>query len=242
MKQIPKWFVGLMTTLSTRLRETNERLQAVEAKQSTGVVGASSGTSRPLENIAKILGVLSLVWHKDGIKEGKNWQVARNKSEDEISNIIGIKKEIVHRTTEALIKGHLLTIQKDTYNNDLLTMANRGVLEKFSEFIAEFMQSNPDAKGFPQSGINFLTAMKAFVDKSAYETVMSSYADICKMGERLSMETTEWKSCLAIFSKSKSGITMAKASDGGVALKVQKVEFGRIMSHYAVLAEISTIL
>ena len=247
MKQIPKWFVGLMTTLSTRLRETNERLQNVESKHGGAPGAPASGPQaspggHPLETIAKIIGILSLVWHKEGIKDGKNWQVARTKSEDEIAHIMAIDKKMVQKTIGTLIKGRLLTIQKDSYNNELLTMSNRGVLEKFSEFLAEFLQTFSDPKGFPAYGVDFLTAMKVLVDKSAYETVLVPFNDVCKAGEKLSLDTTQWKGCLAVFSKAKSGITVAKASDGGIAVKVQKVDFARIVNNYTVLAEISSTL
>ena len=246
MKQIPKWFVSLMATLSTRLRETNERLQLVEAKQGGGgpapaaasAAAAAAPGTRPLENVRKILGVLSLVWHKEGIKDGKNWQVARNKSEEEIAHIMAIEKNQVHRVIETMIKGRLLTIAKDSYNAELLSMSNRGVLEKFTEFLTEFLQS--DAKGFPVCGLDLLNSMKTLVDKSAYETVLAPFSDVCKIGENLSMDTAQWKGCLPLFAKNKSGITLAKASDGGVALKVQKVDFARLLSNYAVLAEISS--
>ncbi|MCX6126006.1 MAG: cyclic nucleotide-binding domain-containing protein, partial [Proteobacteria bacterium] len=48
MKQIPKWFVGLMTTLSGRLRTTNDRLRLVEAAAKNAATGPSPSPSEPL--------------------------------------------------------------------------------------------------------------------------------------------------------------------------------------------------
>ena len=53
MKQIPKWFVGLMIALSGRLRQTNERLQKLEA-------GISS-TGRPFLPTIRLMSSLDLL-------------------------------------------------------------------------------------------------------------------------------------------------------------------------------------
>ncbi len=127
MKQIPKWFVGLMTTLSSRLRETNERLQSVEQKSSV-----KSGTTCKLD---KTLHLLQLLWHKDGVKDGKNWQLSRKQAEQNVATILEIPAENVHKVVDTLVKGSLLTLQKDSYNAELLNMANRALLEKFIEFL-----------------------------------------------------------------------------------------------------------
>jgi CRP/FNR family transcriptional regulator, cyclic AMP receptor protein len=98
MKQIPKWFVSIMSSLSTRLRETNERLQKVENKQ--------AGAKSPYEDVQKILHVLNLLM-KDATKEGKYWALNRNETEDLLTKIFFLQKTFVTTMFDAMIEQKL---------------------------------------------------------------------------------------------------------------------------------------
>jgi CRP-like cAMP-binding protein len=226
MKQIPKWFVSLMSTLSSRLRDTNERLQTVESK--------NSGKAPPLSNLIKALHLLELTWHKDGVKDGKNWQLNRKQAQQNVAAVLEMPVENVHKIVDALVKGNLLSLQKDSYNAELLNMANRALLEKFLEFLEEYRANNPESKGPPKGCISLLTTLKGLVDASAYETLTLSFEEVCATGSKNGMQTENWKDSLSIFAKNKKGIVMTKVSSG-VGFKITKAEYARCQSHYILL-------
>ena len=86
LKQVPKWFVTLMSSLSSRLRDTNQKLQRLEKEL--------HGERIPMDNLLKCLSVLSLIWHKEGYKEGKQWFLERDLAENQIAEILKIPPAI----------------------------------------------------------------------------------------------------------------------------------------------------
>ena len=65
-----------MGTLSGRLRQTNERLQKVEAMR-----------GRAFQGCLRVLHTLALLWHKDGVKEGKNFVLAKGPAIEQIQHM-----------------------------------------------------------------------------------------------------------------------------------------------------------
>lgn len=226
MKQIPKWFVSLMVSLSTRLRETNERLQKIEAKV--------SGSTSPLENIYKIVGVLSLLYHKDGTKEAKSWLLERDPAEAAVAKILGIEAGIVQTSVKAMVDGKLMGSKPNSYKKQVLFVPNKGVVEKFAVFVAEFREKNPGEKGPPKGAIELMECINKLAQESAYDSATVSLEDASVEGDRNALDTAPWKDCLPFFKTIEGGVQLVKVSDG-IGFKVDKKDFPRVMDNYRIL-------
>lgn len=229
MKQIPKWFVGLMTTLSSRLRETNERLQALEAK--------AKGGENPLIGILKVISVLNLLTHKDATKEGKDWIIDRELCENEAAKILALPPPHIGKVIQALADGRLIAIGKNNYKKDVLQIANRGNLEKFIEFVRDFLKDHPGTPGVPPSAVQMLECVNKLAQDSAYDTVAISLKDAMAEGERRKFATTDWAQQIGFFQSQSKIMMVQKGSDGSAQFKVMdKKAFPRLVESYACLA------
>lgn len=227
MKQIPKWFVALMTSLSTRLRETNERLQAIEQKRTGGNV-------KPLDNVTKVIGVLALVWHKEGTKEAKTWLLERAPAEEQVAKILDVETSTVNGITKALVDSKLVGCKPNSYKKDVLFIANRAVIEKFLEFLQDFTKANPDTKAFPEPAMELLEVLRGMIKESAYETVTIPLEDATTEGERQSLDTDGWKDLLPLFKELGEGLRLVKVSNG-IGFRVTKKHFPKLLDQLTVL-------
>lgn len=228
MKQIPKWLVGLMSSLSTRLRETNERLQALDTKTNTKV--------NPLTKILRAMYLMNLVWHKDGTKDGKDWLLDREIYEKLTVTTLDLPADTVSRISQSLVEGRLLALKKNNYKKDILTITNRGNLEKFIEFVQEFLQQFPDQPGVPTELVQTLECLNKIAQESAYDSVTVTIDQVIEEGERRSWATATWKNHLHFFKNGGKVLNMIKAADGQIAFKVDKKTLPRLVETYATLA------
>lgn len=226
MKQIPKWFVALMVSLSTRLRETNERLQGIE--------NASSGKAKPLENVIKVASILGLLWHKDGVKEGKVWLLDRDTAQSEIVSTIGIAPDIVGGVVKALIDSKLVTVKLNSYKKDVLCIPNKGTVERFVKFCQKFRLDYNGIKSLPDSVMDMVNVLGDMAQESAYDSVTITLKDIITEGERRSLATETWQSDCKYMTKLGDGFILTRAS-AGVGVKIDRKVFPKMLAHYKIL-------
>ncbi len=229
MKQIPKWFVSLMSSLSTRLRDTNERLQKLENQK--------AGAKVPYEDCTRILHVLNLLF-KDAPKEGKSWLLIRAATEQQLCEIFNLHKKYLTDLFNALVEQKTLSIQQDNYKNNCLATANRGVIPLLTSFISQFAKNNPGKTSIPASAIEMLDCLKKLVDESAYDTVTIGLDDVIKEGDRNALETKSWQNDMAYFKTGSDALTLVKVSSG-VGFKANKKELPNLIRHYRVLAALA---
>ena len=229
MKQIPKWFVSLMTSLSTRLRETNERLQKTEAQQ-----GAQRN---PLEDLQKIVGILGLLWHKDGTKEAKSWLLERDPAELEVHRILGFPKDKIHKIIQALIESRLIGCKPNSYKKDVLFVPNRGETERFLSFTSEFAKNHPGKSSLSDPAMELLLTLGGMAAEAAYDSVTISLSDLCLEGEKQGANTTEWKNVLDECKQLGPGVSLVKVSDG-IGFKVSKKDFSKLVDQYKILQKV----
>lgn len=226
MKQIPKWFVGLMSSLSSRLRETNDRLQALEAKKNVN----------PLLTVVRAMHVLNLIWHKEGTKDGRDWLLDREVCEKLMVATLEISPETTSRICQSLVEGHLIAAKKNNYKNDVFAIVNRGNLERFITFVQEFVQQFPTQPGVPTEFVQMLECLNKMVQESAYDSVTVTLEQVMEEGERRSLNTTTWKSQLHFLKNGSRIISLSKTAEGEIAFKVEKKTFPRLLETYATLA------
>ncbi len=186
VSQVPKWLVSLMATLSARLRDTNDRLQDVEAKY--------KGNYNPLEELLRTLQILILLYYKDGVKEAKYWSLDRETALAELSKILGLDKTKVDIWLNSLIKGGLLTLGKNQYKKEVLAVANRGDLDRFSEFARKLRLKNPSLKALPQEFVDILEMLVKSSKTSAYDTFSVELKAMMAEAKALGFRVDTWPS------------------------------------------------
>jgi hypothetical protein len=188
MKQIPKWFVGLMSGLSGRLRSTNERLQKLE---SDGNVKKGS----PFVHVRRILHVMVLLWSKDGEKEGREWVLDKNNLLKTLVDLFGEDGEKVEELLKVLKQEVIITERKGQYNNAVLAVPNRAVLSSFAQFLSGFL-NKAERPCLSFEALQILDCLAEHVSKSPYEKGSLSIDELIKLGRRNGCKTQTWKACL----------------------------------------------
>jgi len=225
MKQIPKWFVSLMSSLSTRLRDTNDRLQKMENKQ--------AGAKGAYEDVLKILHVVNLLM-KDATKEGKLNCLNRATTEEQLTKIFGVQKQYMTDFFNVLVAQKIFAAAKDSYNAALLGVVHKVTIDHLTKFIADFIKNNPGQKCVPATSIEMLEVILKLANESAYETVNIALEDAVVEGERQSLVTSSWKNDLSFFKGTNDLFSLVKVSSG-IGFKVNKKDMPEYISFHKVL-------
>lgn len=227
IKQVPKWFTALMGTLSNRLRTTNERLQQMEIKSTPERLSSQS--------TLRILGVLDLLWHRDGIKEGKDWLLEKAPTVLTLTSLFSEDPKTIDKILNGLIKTNFIGIKHNSYKNEMLSVPNRATLRKFILFLSQFLQQSNQGS-LPQAGIDLLKAFDLFSESSAYEKVTASLSELTKLSPKIKSKTApQWPHYAKIIAKiHKNEIKIVKASGGELGLRSCKKEIKEITKYHLI--------
>ena len=229
LKQVPKWFVSLMTSLSTRLRETNERVQGLEAKMKAG--------SHPVQDLVRFLNVLQLLWHRDGIKDGKLWNLTKASTFKECERILGCDVAACQKYFAILEEGRIIQQRKDQYKADVVSIAHRAILEKLTEFISAFAKAVPDCNALPPDTVKILDCLNKVTQAQAYDSVNIAFEDVTNEALKNKVKTDGWNELLPLLKTPLEGLSIVKVSKG-VGFKVTKKELPGIIDLYRVLVAV----
>ena len=232
MKQIPKWFVSLMSALSSRLRETNSRLEDLEAEYKSNV--------SPLEELTKALNIIHLLWFKIGSKEGKNWSMTAEDVHNTTSSILSQAPARIQQICQAMTKVALMGEDKDSYNKDIYTTQNRGNLERFVNFITTVKNKDPMLKEFPQGIVDLLTVIENIISESAYETMSISLeqaeAEALTMG--ISLDSSLAK-CIKLLKDLDDSVEVTIKDNQNITFKINKKNFAQLKRNASSLRTLS---
>ncbi len=231
MRQIPKWFVSIMSSLSSRLRDTNTRLQKLEAE--------NKGQKGRYETLGKMLHVLNLLWHKDGFKEGRDFCLNSGTAEKELANIFRIEPKMVKTTLQTLVNERIISSKTDQYNNAVLSLQNRGALSKLVEFIDGFLATYKDITCFPAPAIDILVSLQRLVQESAYDAVNIPFEEVIIEGDRQGLDTSHWKEQLPLLKALKDPIQLVKVNNTQIGFRTAKKELPLFIANHRVLAAIA---
>jgi len=227
MKQIPKWFVGLMGALSTRLRETNERLQKMENK--------AAGMLSPYENLIKALHVITLIWHKDGVKNDKHWTLSRATAESEIVNIFGVDANWIKDLFNALVEQNILLNALDNYKNPMVAAPTKSGLTNLASFIEGFIKKYPELTSYPEPAMEMLQIIHKLSSASSYEAANITFEEVCQAATEAGLDPSSWEEYIKLFvGKDLGAISVVKVSDGQ-GFKVDKKEFPTFLRNNSTL-------
>lgn len=224
MKQIPKWFVGLMTALSGRLRTTNDRLKQMESSGASAAM-ATSGT-RPFQNLLRMLYVMELMWHRDGTKEGKDWCLQRKIIEESLINTFGESKEKVAAVIELLVQEQIIVSKVDSYKNVTLALTNRAALRQFADFMNQFTKNNPSLSAIPSSVTSILKLLQKLAGKAPYEQFTATLEELTEEAKLAGLDTSQWPTIIKGMGTYGEAVKVVKTTTkSAVGLKVIKADF-----------------
>lgn len=231
MKQIPKWFVTLMSSLSVRLRQTNERLQKIESQQ--------AGVTAPFENSIKILHVINLLWFKDGVKTGKDWFLNQDLAVKTLSNILRMPPDSVKKILGIFADQKIFVAAQDQYRNPVYALTNRGNLERLIVFLTQFTNDNPSRRQIPSGVSEYLDALLRLATKSAYEQITVAIDDIIADGAKNGKVTKTWDSYTELFKKPSEAMSLVKMSETKMGFKIDKQELPKLVDHFKIIVALA---
>lgn len=212
MKQIPKWFVGLMGTLSGRLRQTNERLQKVESMRGRSFQGA-----------LRVLHTLSLLWHKDGAKDGKDYNLPKAPALEQLKNMFPEEADMLDDLIEVLEGNGFIECKKSSQGITLSTH-NRGNIVRFAEYVQNYTTKHTSVSCLPDEAFLILEAVQQEVESSAYDQFTLTMDDlqvkIAASGSDIG--SIDWAKTFGYFKDIDDNISIVKTSDGGLGLRVER--------------------
>ncbi len=236
MKQIPKWFVGLMSALSGRLRQTNDRLKKLESGQGGGATAPSAGAKgKPFQNVLRQLNVIVLLWHRDGEKDGKDFVLQKSPMEKALIDLFNEDGEKVKMLLEVLVKEKYLSTRQDSYKNVVLSTPNRATLNSFIAFMANFIKVNPGKPYLAPDVIAMLRTLEKLTLAAPYDTSSVSIIDLQKQGQRDGFNIANWEKEISGFEKGSEEVRAVKTS-GGPGLRTTKKDIPQYVKNHELLA------
>lgn len=228
MKQIPRWFVGLMGTLSGRLRQTNERLQKVESMR-----------GRAFQGCLRVLHVLTLLFHKDGTKEGKEYVLKKAPAVDQLKTMFPDEADMTDDLILVLEKNGLIKTRKSSQGTDIVT-PNRGIISNFAQYVQKYTTSHTSINCLPDEAFSILKVLVSEAEESAYDQFTLSMDDIAQKiaatGEEFG--AVDWSKMFGYFKEMDDGISLVKVSNGGVGLRVQKKDVAKICKYHKIMRDL----
>lgn len=236
MKQIPKWFVSLMTSLSTRLRTTNDRLKFGEQ----GTSGAAAPSNIPFGSFIRIASLLELLWHKDGTKEGKDWLLPVSVARDTIVGIFGESKAKLDTVVEILTQENAISTRQDQYKNDVLCLTNRGAIRQVVKGLKEFGTLNPSTRSLSESVTNMILVIQRSTVKSSYQSFVITLEELVDSAVQMNIPYQGWDKNLRLIGSLGAGIKLTKTSSkSGIGLKIDKEQVGQIIHLIGLISKIN---
>jgi len=231
MKQIPKWFVSLMSSLSTRLRDTNGRLQKLESEQ--------KGLKDRYETILKLLHVLDLLWAKDGVKDGKDICLTQKSAEAELAIILKMEPSDVESFFKALVQVKMLSTRTDQYKNAVLVQSNRGILTRFAAFIDWFLKNYENQSCLPDSVLEMLKTGLQLTKESAYDNFSVGIDDLVAAGDKMELDTEAWSSQLPMLKVPTDAWQLVKVSATQIGIRLDKKLLPEVLTFLYALASLA---
>lgn len=230
MKQIPKWFVGLMQALSSRLRQTNERLKKLEH------MGPTAGKAKPFQNVVRTLNILMLLWHKDGEKDGKDWTLRKLDTEKTMTELFNEDPEKLNDILRVLVKEKLLSTRADSYKTVVLAMSNRAALNNLATAITVFLKTKPAKPCISDAGIAMIKCLERLTMASPYDTLTVALEDLEKEGKRDGRTTTTWATEIKAFLAFEE-VKLVKTSSG-VGLRTTKKDVQVFLKNHEIISSL----
>ena len=240
MKQIPKWFVSLMATLSMRLRTTNERLQALEKGGGAAAQPTASGGTQAIGEVLRSVNILALLWHRDGEKGAKDWTLPKEKAIEALLEA-GESEQRLKNILDVLAKGEMIALKPGPNKTDVFIQPRRGVLAHFVKFANAFARSHPKSPFLNASAIAVLDILEEQSNAAVYAKVVIPVTTILEIGGKKGLNTADWVvSMEPLRSATTEAISLQKQGNDWV-LRVAKEELPGAVRYHRTLSALGRI-
>lgn len=229
IKQIPKWFVSLMSSLSERLRVTNERLQVLEAK---------TAHSLPSHyKFVQIFNTLQLLIYKYGSNDAKEINIPMATAAEELRTIYGYDTDTILAMLKPIINAKVVGCKKDTYDKDILVLKRSQSITDLVAFSDEFRADHPGLSHLPESTIRLLEIALELASESPYEKVTVDLSEIIRAGNAELIDTSSWKEQIKTFKKPKPFLQLVKVDQNSLGLRLEREDLARYVRKVRILSE-----
>ncbi len=227
MKQIPKWFVSLMATLSNRLRTTNERLQKLESVKNGGA---------PFSRVTRLLQMINLIMQTKGIKDKRLWVLNRSETVELLKSVLPELAVEVDKIVLDLTKAGLFETVKDSYNNTAIGLRNKGDIDRFSQTLGFWLKQNGSSHLFlPNDGLQMLETLGELLSQAVYDSATISTDELELAGKKKGLKTETWKGYITLFKGADCPIKLVKMDSGNIGLKADKKEFPHYLQNLSII-------
>lgn len=157
LTQIPKWFVSMMQSLSQRLRQTNDRLTALQAKAEhnkekdpnpSSESGYLTGQQRPFQHLTRYLKLMVLALARDGQKDGTGVSMEEAGARSLWGEISGESADLFERFTKSLEQTKLLARRLNDHKQPIFFFPNRGLFVNFADYASAYSAAASFKRGF----------------------------------------------------------------------------------------------
>lgn len=240
MKQIPKWFVGLMGALSSRLRSTNDRLKTLETPGQADRGGITQATRRPFLNTIRILHTIDLILLRDGLKDGKDVSISRKNLEEQLVQVFGESPHRVQGIIDALSSENVFSAKMDGFKNANLTLTSRAVLTQFTLFLTMMAKNNPHLSEIPEPVVNMFKLAAKMSTQSPYDSFTATLEELINEANASGVDPSSFPSHIGNITTYGETVKSTKASGkSGVGLKVSRADIQTFLRHVSIFGRIS---
>jgi CRP-like cAMP-binding protein len=240
MKQIPKWFVGLMGALSGRLRTTNDRLKILENPGQADRGGIALSGRKPFLNTIRILHTIDLILHRDGLKDGKDVSMPRKNLEDHLVQIFGESPTRLKAILDALCAEGVLASKTDSFKNVTLSLPNRALLTQFTQFLTTFSKINPNLNQVPEPALNMIKIAIKMASQAPYDTFTVTLEELVAEAGPLGLDSSSFQAQITLFNTLGDAVKATKTSaKSGLGLRVVKADVHSFQKNIVVFNKLS---
>lgn len=230
LKQIPKWFVSLMTTLSTRLRETNTRLQSLQAD--------SPKASEGLSGLIEMLQMISLCFYKFGQKDGKKWNMSMDDAEKTIITLLKVNKPDVAKMIKTVVNSSMINVGKDSYGKITLSIQNRGDLDRMIEFIEKLHAKDENLVKLPSDLEHLINMLSLISKESAYDIISMEWDEVLEQGKERALDTSKWASYKVLLQGLDESLEVKKNGNKEV-IRIDKNKVPKLHHNFQIMFKLS---
>ncbi len=228
LKQVPGWFVKMMTSLSGRLRATNERLKAVEE-------GQSRIQSYPLHDVARITTLISLIGHKDAVKEDNQYQIVRKQFRKIIEEIFNDDYDKINKIVAVYEKFNFIRYDEDSYRNEVVVFENRALFYNYVKYLQEFVldKNNLDTR-LSNEALDLMDLILEISKESTYESMTLSLSGLKKEAQQRDIKTDNWdKAILQLVDKNM--VKRVNQSSADVGIRCGKKDVSTLLTYHKMI-------
>lgn len=202
LTQVPKWMVTMMQSLVGRLRDTNTRLQALEASQAK-TPGAGGGVimpnqKHPFQHVHRAMLLLMLSFAKDGAKDGKDLMLEKEHPAKLWKDFSGEDPMVFDKTIEILQRAKFVSIKPNSLKVPAIFFLNRGTLANFIEYFGKTARTFQPLNPFlSPAALEVLSALVDEVASSGYETLGIGMTEFIATQTAKEKDTTKWLKAIA---------------------------------------------